>query len=174
MRYNVAHLLKEPTGSARSYQLDETFTGALRIVDRVHGEVSLLRTHRGMLVTAELDTHLTLTCSRCLREFARRSTVAIEEEAFPTVDVNTGRSLSLPVDTEGALSTAASHVLDLTETVRQYVITDEPMRPLCQENCRGLCLVCGAALNQGNASVAPDEPDRRGEPLAALLNRQNG
>lgn len=170
MQYNVAQLLKEPTGSTRSFQLDETFTGAERIVDRAQGQVCLLRTHQGILVTATLNIQNTLACSRCLREYTSRSTIPVEEEFFPTIDINTGRSLLPPANAEEALLIDPIHVLDLIETLRQYVLAYAPMKPLCRDDCRGLCQLCGANLNQGICDCITAQPDTRWGTLASLFN----
>ena len=73
MIYNVAQLLKEPTGSTRQYQLDEVFSAEDRILDQVKGEVDIIRTHQGVLVTANLVIESTVSCSRCLEEYALKS-----------------------------------------------------------------------------------------------------
>ena len=173
MQYNVAQLLKEPTGSTRSYQVDEKFTGAERVVDRALGPVRLLRTHQGILVTATLNIQMTLACSRCLREYTRPSTLAVEEELFPTVDINTGRTLPPPANAEEVLWIDSDHVLDLTEALRQYVLANAPMKPLCRDDCRGLCQVCGANLNQGKCdciTVQPNPDGKAGSRFSILRN----
>jgi uncharacterized protein len=172
MQYHVAQLLKESTGSTRSYRLDETSTGAERIVDRVKGPVHLIRTHQGILVTATLNIQRTLACSRCLREYTSPSTITVEEEFSPNIDITTGRNLPPHANAEEALRIDASHVLDLTETLRQYVLADAPMKPLCRDDCRGLCQLCGANLNQGICNCISDQPDPRWGILASLFNTQ--
>jgi uncharacterized protein len=171
MRCNVAQLLKEPIGSTRSYQLEETFTGSERFAHRVNGSAHFLRTHQGILVNAELEARVTLSYGRCLSEFTLPLTLQIEEEFFPVVDVNTGRQLSPPAGAEG-FRIDASHTLDLTEVLRQYVITYQPMKPLCNANCSGLCQQCGANLNQRNCSCDDTQRDPRWGALAKLLYHQ--
>ncbi|MCM8794860.1 MAG: DUF177 domain-containing protein [Candidatus Omnitrophica bacterium] len=39
--------------------------------------------------------------------------------------------------------------LDVTDDIRQEIIVNYPMRPLCKENCLGLCPRCGKNLNEG-------------------------
>ena len=39
--------------------------------------------------------------------------------------------------------------IDTTEDIREMLILDHPIRFLCSENCKGLCAVCGANLNEG-------------------------
>ncbi|HEX2986866.1 MAG TPA: DUF177 domain-containing protein, partial [Chloroflexota bacterium] len=64
------------------------------------------------------------------------------------VDVSTGIALPEPEDLD-AFRLTPDHVLDLTEAIRQYVIVESPLQPLCDEECKGLCSQCGANLNLG-------------------------
>lgn len=170
MRYNVAQLLKEPTGSTRSYELIEEFADAERLFDSAKGTVDMLRTHQGVLVNAEVEIYGTITCGRCLRECGVEFQLAIEEEFFPTVDVNTGRKLELPEDDSyGCIDT--NHDLDLNEVVRQYVLTEGPMKPLCSQGCRGLCQVCGENLNERLCDCAQESSNLGRGKLAQLLRK---
>ena len=174
MQYNVAQLLKEAIGSSRCYQIEEKYTETLRITDWVAGKVHMVRTHQGVLVNASLDVQATLTCGRCLEEFSCVSTLSIEEEFFPTIDLHSGRKLwPLPENEEG-LRIDANHVLDLTETMRQYTIADMPMKPLCREDCLGLCSLCGVNLNQRDCDCNKSPGDPRWGILAGSLHPQKG
>ena len=171
MQYNVAQLLKEPIGATRSYQVEQRFTGVPGITDMVRGQLHMLRTHQGILVNAKLDIESTLICSRCIGAITRPSTLFIEEECFPTIDLHTGRNLSPPAEEEGALRIDASHFLDLNEVLRQYVIADGPMKPLCRPDCLGLCQHCGINLNQARCECEAGQRDQRWAALAALLDK---
>jgi len=49
--------------------------------------------------------------------------------------------------------------LDLGPLVRDAVVLDLPMAPLCREDCAGLCPQCGADRNEGAcACVVPADP----------------
>ncbi len=148
MHYNLAQLLKEPTGSTRDYEVDDSFAGPENSTDRAHGWVRVIRTHQGVLVRAELETQVKLTCSRCIGQFELRSVLIMEEESFPTIDPATGRKTQPPEEAEGVIHLDAQHVLDMTEVVRQYVLTEAPIKPLCREDCPGLCPGCGSNLNK--------------------------
>ena len=168
MQYNVAQLLKEPIGSTRNYRLDEAFRDSGRFADHVHGSLKLLRTHQGVLTTAELDIEAMRVCGRCLSEYSLNLSLSIEEEFFPMIDVNTGRSLSSPFESEGA-RIDESHTMELTEILRQYVITVSPMKPLCRPECAGLCQGCGANLNQKECECGKNAVDPRWRELTNLL-----
>jgi len=171
MQYNVAQLLKEPIGATRSYQVEQGFTGVPKIADRVCGQLVMLRTHQGILVNAKLDIESSLMCSRCIGAFTRPSTLLIEEEWFPIIDLHTGRKLSPPVEEEEASRIDANHILDFHEVLRQYVISDGPMKPLCRAECLGLCQHCGINLNQARCECDAGQRDQRWGALAALLDK---
>jgi uncharacterized protein len=169
MRFNVAQLLREPIGSERGHQLDENFTGSQRITDMARGPVHMLRTHHGVLVRAALEIRCALTCSRCLGAFSRTSTLSLEEEFFPLVDIQNGRSVFQPDEPEDRRVIDSRHNLDLTEAVREYTVTDLPMKPLCKPGCLGLCQVCGAERNLNRCGCSALLRDSRWGPLAGLV-----
>jgi len=168
MEINVSQLLKEPIGSSRKYKIDEALDIAEDKRDNaVSGEVSLLRTHRGILVRAKLHTELELTCSRCLSAFRYPLDISFEEEYIQTIDVNSG----LPLETSGepgSFTIDEHHIIDLREAVRQYALLLIPMKPLCSEDCAGLCRECGCNLNQGPCGCPVRTVDPRWSKLMNL------
>ncbi|MBI4283867.1 MAG: DUF177 domain-containing protein [Chloroflexi bacterium] len=172
MQINVSQQLKAPVGSKWHYQVSE----AVDTGDGDHlfqGEVELIRIDRSLLVKAILHTEIELTCSRCLNLFSYPLTLNIEEEYFPTTDMVTGASLPLP-DEPGCFTIDANNILDLTEAIRQYTLLTIPMKPLCREDCAGLCPACGGNLNQGPCSCPPKRDDPRWSALRkwVLANKQ--
>jgi uncharacterized protein len=91
--------------------------------------------------------------------------VDVIEEFRPLVNVTTGAPLEPPDD--DALRIDERHLLDLTEATRQYIETEIPLQPLCQEGCHGLCPRCGANLNREECACALDAVDPS-NPFAAL------
>lgn len=169
MQINVSQLLKEPIGSTRNYEVNETvdITGD-GIGSQVQGEVMLTRTNRGILVQGTLHTEVEATCSRCLSLFSCPLIFNIEEEYFPVMDVLTGAPLSLP-DEPGSFTIDERHVLDLTEALRQYALLAIPMKLLCREDCAGLCPSCGHNLNLGVCDCQSREADPRWSKLKKLV-----
>ncbi len=162
---NVAQFLKSTLGTTRTYEIDEP----VNIGDDnpvVRGEVTMLRTNRGILVTGRLETDIQFTCSRCLSQCGQPLTLEIEEEFFPTIDVLTGAAASVPEDEPGAFTVDQNNVLDLTEAIRQYALLAVPMKPLCREDCQGLCPTCGTNLNVKSCDCPP-QIDLRSSKLLA-------
>jgi uncharacterized metal-binding protein YceD (DUF177 family) len=54
--------------------------------------------------------------------------------------------------------------------LRDAVLLAVPLSPTCQEDCRGLCAVCGADLNGGSCPGHDDEPDSPFASLRGLLD----
>jgi len=153
MRINVSQQLKAPIGSVRNYEVSEVvdIAGGSRLVQ---GEVRLMRTNRGILAKGKLHTEVEVTCSRCLGLFSCPLSLDIEEEYFPTTDVVSGVGLPLPEEI-GCFIIDEHHGLDLTGAICQYVLLAVPMKPLCREDCAGLCPICGHDLNQGPCGCSP-------------------
>jgi uncharacterized protein len=58
--------------------------------------------------------------------------------------------------------------LDLQPLVRDALLLELPIAPLCHPNCRGLCPTCGADLNKGPCQCAEQPSDPRWSVLDAL------
>jgi uncharacterized protein len=166
MEINVAQLLKSPIGTTRQYEVSE-------IVDcgnggyPVEGGIKLTRTNRSVLAEGTMRTEVKVTCSRCLRLFTCPLTLNIVEEYFPTIDVLSGNPLPSPEE-PGAFTVDEHHILDLTEAICQYTSMATPMKPLCREDCAGLCPQCGHDLNQGPCGCPQQEIDPRWAKLREL------
>jgi uncharacterized protein len=64
---------------------------------------------------------------------------------------------------DGATSTGtySGDEIDLSELLRESLLLELPMRPLCSDDCVGLCSVCGKNLNQGPCGCVHDDVDPR-------------
>ena len=176
MLYNVSQLLMEPIGSTRRFQLDELMSVSVVVPEgpatgRATGTVQLLRTHHGLLVNATVDVQVTDACARCLAPCDRLSMLVVEEECYPTVDPNTGRSMSPPDEAEGVVHIDTRQMLDLSDVLRQYLLTDEPLKTLCRSDCLGLCPECGADLNTEKCKCDGPAIDPRWGALAELASK---
>ncbi len=167
MQINVAQLLKDTIGSTRDYEVDTT-VDIEGFNDAIRGKVRLMRTDHGILATTTLTTDIEIHCSRCLSPFDYTLSLNIEEEYFPTIDVNSGVALSSP-DEPGSFIIDERNILDLTEAVRQYALMAVPMKPLCREECAGLCPVCGINLNQSSCDCQLGQVDPRWSELSKFV-----
>ena len=93
-----------------------------------------------LLVTGKLRAPAKFICSRCLQKFPE--TVRVNAFVFH-------RELK------------GEDFVDLTENLREDIILELPQRALCQQNCKGLCPVCGKDLNEGVCRCKPAKGDLR-------------
>ena len=171
MHYNVSQLMREPSGSRRAYDLDEAFqlAGDQRVC-HVTGRVSLMRTDKGIWASARLNSRVQDICSLCLSDCEQPVHMTVEDEFFPVVDVGTGKWSSRPVDGEDCFYIDRNHILDLTETVRQSFVLSSPMKPVCGDDCAGICLTCGVNLNEGACTCDDSPRDRRWGSLLEIVS----
>ncbi len=105
-------------------------------------------------VTGTLSGTARRQCVRCLKEYDDALWLPIVGEYQQDADLKSkpvGReSPERPgedegTDDEGYVYTGEE--IELADMLREHVILAEPMQPLCHEDCRGLCPVCGQDLN---------------------------
>ena len=171
MRYNVAALLKAPTGEVRRVEVDapiELQTDGLTTAGPVHGAVLLMRSPDGVLAQGVLQVSARTECARCLAPVEVVIEFEMEEEFRPTIEVPGGPKPDRSFEDQAVLIDELN-VLDLREVVRQGLLLAAPVRPLCREDCRGLCPSCGEDLNSGPCTCAA-EPDPRWAGLRSLLD----
>jgi uncharacterized protein len=75
-------------------------------------------------------------------------------------------------DEDVLLISESTREVDLADPVRQSLILALPAKQLCKEDCRGLCVRCGANLNFEICNCPPEAVDPRWEKLEQLLNRK--
>lgn len=168
MQINVSQLLRASVGTTQEYEISEAVDvlgdGNIRPVE---GKIKLLRMDRSILVEATLHTGVELSCSRCMGMFISPLTLNIEEEFIPTVDVVSGVKLPSPEE-PGTFTIDEHHVIDLTEAIGQYAWMAVPMKPVCREDCAGLCRQCGQNLNMEKCGCPSDMTDPRWSGLTEL------
>jgi len=170
MIFNVAQLMKAPVGTSlvNDFQEDTIqFDDDIKVIGPLNGHVRMRRTNQGLLVDGWVELTLDLSCNRCLKEFELPMHVNFEEQFYPTFDVVSGLPLA-PFDENEIFPIDAHHQVDLTEAIRQNLLTDLPMVVVCKEDCKGLCPQCGQDLNLGSCECEP-EVDARLSVLKTLL-----
>ena len=120
-----------------------------------------------IILEASTTADANFNCDRCGKEF--KQTVKSKykmiyllrfvEDAQEEINIS-----YLPPDT---------HIIDLSKDVREYMILSIPMKRLCKEDCKGLCVKCGSDLNEKQCECADAEIDDRWKVLTELKNKLN-
>lgn len=135
------------------------------------GEVSwsgrVVRELAGYRLEARLSYQQTLTCTRCLAPLA----LAVDE----TIELAIETSASEPMLGEHELTASdlqtlflEGQELDTTPILMEQLQLNIPMKPLCREDCAGLCPRCGADLNEAPCSCDDSPTDPRWQALEKL------
>ncbi len=111
-----------------------------------------------------LKTKLELSCSRCLEPFQMPVDIAFDQRYLPQTEATSELEAEVPGD-DLETSYYRDEEIDLDDLVREQFYLVMPMKPLCRDDCKGLCPHCGTNLNTGTCDCAPVWEDPR---LAAL------
>lgn len=118
-------------------------------------------------VTAELECD----CSRCLEPYP----VPVDAP-FALVYVPLSENTEVDDRQVGHGDTALAYyedaVISLAELMREQFFLALPMKPLCREDCRGLCSVCGTNRNRDACTCEPVWTDPRMDALRRLRENQ--
>jgi uncharacterized protein len=157
LRLNVGFIVAQSAGFSREFSLevprvvlppDLTLTG-------LTGSALITRTNQGLLIQVNLRAALELECGRCLTPVIQPLHAHFTElYAF-----------SRRYMTESGLTMPETGIIDLTPVLREYMLLEIPMSPLCRPDCKGLCPVCGN--NQNEVTCQHDEEP--GDPRLAAL-----
>lgn len=169
MQFNVAQLMKEHTGAVRRFPMNEDIShfsaDDMTVEAPLTGEISLLRDTDGILLTGKLHTQVAVPCVRCLEPVSVAVDLELEEQYYPTLEVETGRKLPTPDDADPDTLISSKHILDATELIRQSLVLAVPMHPVHLDGCPP-----DAILRDADADAArPTDPR-----WAALKELQNG
>lgn len=170
LTYPLAGLLAEPSGERRRFAVHGVtlpLPGELRLADPIDGTVDIARTNRGVLVEASLHASIEAECARCLRDIEVPIDVELAEEVLPSVDLASGAALDTSSEPDVARLTD-HHELELGALVAEAISLAEPIAPLCEDACPGLCPTCGERLGPSHAAHPEEDIDPRLEALKAF------
>jgi DUF177 domain-containing protein len=122
-------------------------------------------------VSGRVKTRLELVCSRCVEPFDVTVDTSFELRYVPQAE-NAGEGEREIAEDDLTTAFYREGTLDISELLGEQFQLALPMKPLCSDDCRGLCPECGTNLNRTTCSCAPKWEDPRLAPLRALLNRK--
>lgn len=94
----------------------------------------------GVLVSGTAVVATLGECSRCLDPVPGRQRIQVQQLfEYPESEQGSGPD-------EEPLPRLVGDLLDIEPTLRDGIVLDLPLVPLCQPDCPGLCVTCGARL----------------------------
>ena len=146
MKINIASVLrndgasKEFTGNVELGNLEYmgstlSFEEPLKVNGKVYSIGGALE------ISADITGEYTSVCSRC----GKPVSAEISAQLFESID-----SEFSEIDEE--CITVSGNVIDISGSIDACIFDELPMQPLCMEECKGLCPVCGIDLNENECN----------------------
>ena len=115
--------------------------------------ITITNTGDAFLIAGTANAQAKTACSRCLEDVEIEMSATIDayyliEAPQDARDNEINEFEILPED----------HNIPLGDIIKATLIVDAPTKPLCSEDCKGLCPKCGANLNRETCDCT-DEPD---------------
>ena len=167
-RIREPHLRIERTVDPAAFPAEDFY----RIAAPVQLALDVQKDKDKLRLRGRVQTTLHVECGRCLEPLpvpvdGRFDLLYLPEAAGPESDEQ--ELADEDVDT----AYYRDGIIDLAELVREQLYLALPMKPLCREDCRGLCSVCGTNLNTGSCTCETAWKDPRLAPLAALARKND-
>ena len=160
LRIPLAAALRHP-GNARPVVVSAELDGLSGVAAEVTAgspvavDLQLERVPEGIVVRGTLAASWTAACSRCVEPVGGEISVYVSE-LFELTPLE-GETYKLDED-----------VIDLEPLVRDALLLELPLAPLCSADCQGLCATCGANRNLTHCECVTKEIDPRWAALRSL------
>lgn len=111
-----------------------------------------------LYLEADVHTEFVTCCSRCLKGINESFNFTVSECFTSGI-----------IDLDSSMLPIISNTVDLKGAVEDNFCTSIPFVFLCDDDCKGLCPICGKNLNEGSCGCESTEIDPRLAGLAAFL-----
>jgi uncharacterized protein len=162
MKLDVSHVPE--TGIEVSAELDasqiEISDAAVALSADLRLEGRVLEAGEEMLLEGTLRGTFSLNCGRCLSSFSQPFEIEVSATYVNAVDTE----LEDPAENAPPEVTRIAFVgneIDLASGVREDLLLNVPIKPLCSEDCHGLCPQCGVDLNEDECTCEKKPGDPR-------------
>jgi uncharacterized protein len=125
-----------------------------QVTGRINRSGHDVRLSGKIVARAEVD------CDRCLKQVSIPVDVDFDVTYVPAAAYVETEAAELQEE-DLSLSVYEDEVIDIDELVREQVLLTMPSRALCNEDCKGLCPVCGANRNDAPCECESEETDPR-------------
>ena len=148
------------------FTCDELVEENTVFLEPVHVEGTVRRVGDEVLIRGRITTRLNFVCCRCLTPF-EFPVDSVFDLIFLPDELDDAKE---QLDTEDVdMLFYQKRSIDLENVVLEQLNLTFPLRPLCSDDCQGLCPVCGNLVDEGSCSCAKSETDHRLDKLKTFL-----
>jgi len=132
----------------------------------VHAELTVSRTGEEIFIKGKITTCISFVCGRCLIPFefpvdSSFDLVYVPEELEEMQDHLGDEDISRLF--------YYGYKIDIKEVVLEQLNLMFPPKPLCSEDCQGICPVCGKVIQSGECACETKSSDPRLDKLKNLM-----
>lgn len=117
-------------------------------------------------LTATVNAKYDAECALCLTPLTRNFAVEFERTV-----VGKGELANTTEDDGEDYVEVTDGMLDIELVAAEQLMMEFPMREVCSDDCKGLCVKCGKNLNEGDCGCPKKEIDPRLAILQKLLEK---
>lgn len=132
----------------------------------VHADISIKRIQDEIFVKGRITTQLSFVCCRCLSPYEMPVDSKFDLVFLPEELDDLGEQLD---EEDMNKLFYMSPIIDLLDVVLEQVNLTFPFKPLCSEDCQGLCPICGKIDKDGECHCKTHESDPRLNKLKIFL-----
>jgi uncharacterized protein len=122
-------------------------------------------------VSGRLSARLQVECDRCLKAVELPVDSRFRLEYVTAEDYQAQQAVELS-EKDLDLSVFDGEVIEIDELVAEELLLAVPDQVLCDNNCKGLCPVCGVDRNSIDCECQTAEVDSRWAGLKQLIDRK--
>lgn len=159
-KIRTAHERFEQVYTPRQFGSGDEFT----VVAPITLGLDIFKDKDQFRLAGRVETTLELPCSRCLEPFTLPVDQTFDLRYQPHAQ-NTGEGEREIEEDDLTTAFYENDEIDLGQLMREQFYLSLPMKPLCRDDCKGLCPNCGTNLNAGSCDCKTEWEDPR---LAAL------
>jgi len=151
MYLDLMDVLREPGSSVeKPIAIAPSNLDDIELMSPVSGVVRAANARRNLLVSGHAETSVKMSCGRCLREYSQPLDLELEAiaplsffRAQMSGHMAAGLADQIEIDEEDqpddeTVAIFDARSVDVLELIRQAIVLQWPIRPLCSEDCPGL------------------------------------
>jgi uncharacterized protein len=126
----------------------------------VQAKLKIQKVGAEVVVNGNIMADIQLQCSRCLKDFKRDFSFPFEVVFHPVEQLEGEEHREIKAE-ELNMGFYSKDELDLTDLIKEQIMLNLPMKPLCNILCKGICPQCGADLSAGDCGCTVRDIDSR-------------
>lgn len=141
MLLDISKLMREPVTTVETIELEDRLEDIGEVVLNMpaRGQITLTKLEDLILASFKIQLAVSSECARCLDDALQH----IELEFTVEYKLRPGADIA-----EQGIYHVRKNQIDISEPIRQELISSLPVNVLCRPACKGLCPNCGINWNR--------------------------